>query len=33
MSCAFAQTETEYIPGVGPATIHIDGSVEAYLPH
>lgn len=33
MSCSFAQTETEDIPGVGPVTIRVDGTVDAYRAH
>jgi hypothetical protein len=33
MTCTFAQTETEDIPGVGEVTLHLDGTVDAYLPH
>jgi hypothetical protein len=33
MSCTFAQTETEDIPGHGPVTIQLDGTVDAYRAH
>jgi len=33
MSCTFAQTETEDIPGVGEVTIHVTGTVDAFLAH
>ena len=33
MSCTFGQTETENLPGTGEVTIHVVGTVDAYLPH
>jgi len=33
MSCTFTQTETEDIPGVGEVTIHVTGTVDAFLAH
>ncbi len=33
MSCTFAQTETEDIPGHGQVTIRLDGTVDAYRAH
>jgi hypothetical protein len=33
MSCSFAQTETDYIPGVGEVTLLLDGTVDAYQAH